>query len=106
MIKEITVQELKEKMDNKEEFQLIDVRETFEYETSNLNGENIPLGGVLIEADRISQDIPVIVQCRSGKRSAAAIMQLESALGYTNLYNLKGGILAWQEAFDPNMPVY
>lgn len=106
MIKEITVQELKEKMDNKEEFQLIDVRETFEYETSNLNGENIPLGGVLIEADRISQDIPVIVQCRSGKRSAAAIMQLESALGYTNLYNLKGGILAWQEAFDPNMQVY
>ncbi|WP_039866294.1 rhodanese-like domain-containing protein [Pedobacter sp. BAL39] len=105
-MKEITVQELKEKMDNKEEFQLIDVRETFEYETSNLNGENIPLGGVLIEADRISQDIPVIVQCRSGKRSAAAIMQLESALGYTNLYNLKGGILAWQEAFDPNMPVY
>jgi rhodanese-related sulfurtransferase len=104
-MKEVTVQELKQKMDNNEDFQLIDVRETFEYETSNLNGENIPLGGILIEADKIATDKPVIVQCRSGKRSAAAVMQLEQ-LGFTNLYNLKGGMLAWQEAFDPNMPVY
>lgn len=104
-MKEVTVQELKQKMDNNEDFQLIDVRETFEYETSNLNGENIPLGGILIEADKVATDKPVIMQCRSGKRSAAAIMQLEQ-LGYTNLYNLKGGILAWQEAYDPNMPVY
>jgi len=104
-MKEVTVQELKQKMDNNEDFQLIDVRETFEYETSNLNGENIPLGGILIEADKVATDKPVIIQCRSGKRSAAAVMQLEQ-LGFTNLYNLKGGILAWQEAFDPNMPVY
>lgn len=106
MIKEITVEELKEKIDNHEDFQLIDVRETFEYETSNLNGENIPLGGILIEAEKIATDKPVIVHCRSGKRSAAAIMQLEQQLGLTNLYNLQGGILAWQEAFDPEMPVY
>ncbi len=105
-MKEITVQELKQKIDNKEDFQLIDVRETFEYEMSNLDGVNIPLGGILIEADKIDRDKPVIVQCRSGKRSAAAIMQLEQVHGFDNLYNLKGGILAWQEAFDPNMPVY
>ncbi|TDO21370.1 rhodanese-like domain-containing protein [Pedobacter duraquae] len=104
-MKEVTVQELKQKIDNKEDFQLIDVRETFEYETSNLEGENIPLGGILIESDKISTDKPVIMQCRSGKRSAAAVMQLEQ-LGFTNLYNLKGGILAWAEAYDPNMPVY
>ena len=105
-MKEISVQELKEKIDNKEDFQLIDVRETFEYEVSNLDGENIPLGGILIEADKVSKDKPVIIQCRSGKRSAAAVMQLEAQYGYENLYNLKGGMLAWQEAFDPNMPVY
>ena len=104
-MKEVTVQELKQKIDNKDDFQLIDVRETFEYETSNLEGENIPLGGILIESDKISTDKPVIMQCRSGKRSAAAVMQLEQ-LGFTNLYNLKGGILAWAEAYDPNMPVY
>lgn len=106
MMKEITVEELKEKIDNNEDFQLIDVREPFEYEVSNLNGENIPLAGILIEADRIATDKPVIMQCRSGKRSASAVMQLEQHLGLTNLYNLQGGILAWQEAFDPEMPVY
>lgn len=105
-MKEISVQELKEKIDNKEDFQLIDVRETFEYEVSNLDGENIPLGGILIEADKVAKDKPVIIQCRSGKRSAAAVMQLEAQYGYDNLYNLKGGILAWQEAFDPDMQVY
>jgi rhodanese-related sulfurtransferase len=104
-MKEISVQELKEMMDKGEDFQLIDVREDFEYEVSNLGGTLIPLGGILIEADKISKDKPVIVQCRSGKRSAAAIMQLEQQ-GYTNLYNLTGGILAWASEIDPNMNVY
>lgn len=105
-MKEKTVQELKEMMDNHEDFQLIDVREDFEYEMSNLGGVLIPLGGILIEADKIARDKPVIVQCRSGKRSAAAIMQLEQQLGYTNLYNLVGGILAWAEEIDPSIEVY
>jgi rhodanese-related sulfurtransferase len=104
-MKEISVQELKEKIDNHEDFQLIDVREDFEYEVSNLGGTLIPLGGILIEADKVSRDKPVIVQCRSGKRSAAAIMQLEQ-LGYTNLYNLTGGILAWANEIDPTINVY
>ena len=102
---EITVQDLKKMIDNKEDFQLIDVRDTFEYEMSNLNGLNIPLAGLLLEADKVSKDKPVIMQCRSGARSAAALNQLEQ-LGYTNLSNLKGGILAWKAEFEPDMPVY
>ena len=105
-MKEITVAELKQKIDNKEDFQLIDVREPFEYEMSNINGENIPLAGILIEAQKISKDKPVIIQCRSGARSAAALMQLEQNFGFTNLYNLKGGILAWAAEMDPGMQVY
>ncbi|MES2426982.1 MAG: rhodanese-like domain-containing protein [Bacteroidota bacterium] len=104
-MQEITVQELKEKLDSGEDFQLIDVREDFEYETSNIGGQLIPLGGILIEADKISKDKPVVVMCRSGKRSAAAIMQLEQ-LGYTNLSNLQGGILAWAAEIDPDIVVY
>ena len=104
-MQEITVQELKEKLDNKEDFQLIDVREDFEYETSNLGGQLIPLGGIVIEADKISKDKPVVVMCRSGKRSAAAIMQLEQR-GFTNLSHLRGGILAWQAEIDPELNVY
>lgn len=105
-MKEISVQELKNKIDANEPHQIIDVREDFEYEMSNINGVNIPLAGVLIESDKISRDVPVIVQCRSGKRSAVAIMQLEQQLGLENLYNLKGGIMAWKEAFDSDMQVY
>lgn len=104
-MREITVQELKHKIDSKEDFQLIDVREPFEYEMSNLNGLNIPLAGVVLEASKISKDKPVIMQCRSGARSAAALMQLEQ-LGYTNLFNLKGGILAWKTEFEPDIQVY
>ncbi|WP_295721827.1 rhodanese-like domain-containing protein [Mucilaginibacter sp.] len=102
---EITVQELKEKIDKGEDFQLIDVREDFEYETSNLGGQLIPLGGILIEAEKIRKDKPVVVMCRSGKRSAAAIMQLEQR-GFTNLSNLSGGILAWAAEIDPTLNVY
>ena len=104
-MKEITVSDLKQKINSKEDFQLIDVRETFEYEMSNIGGENIPLSGILIEADKISQDRPVIVHCRSGKRSAIAIMRLEE-LGYTDLYNLKGGIIAWASEIEVGMRVY
>jgi len=105
-MKEISVQELKEMMDKHEDFQLIDVREDFEYEMSNLGGELIPLGGILIEAEKIAKDKPVIVMCRSGRRSAAAIMQLEQQFGFTNLANLQGGILAWAEDIDPGIQVY
>jgi rhodanese-related sulfurtransferase len=104
-MKEISVQELKEMKEKGEDFQLIDVREEFEYEVSNLGGILIPLGGILIETDKIAKGKPVIMQCRSGKRSAAAIMQLEQ-LGYTNLYNLHGGILAWAGEIDPTISVY
>jgi len=104
-MKEISVEELKSKIDNNEDFQLIDVRETFEYEVSNLDGVNIPLASVLLEKDKISKDKPVVVHCRSGKRSAQAIKLLENE-GYDNLSNLTGGILAWKEDIDPDLDVY
>jgi rhodanese-related sulfurtransferase len=104
-MKEISVLELKDKMDAGEDFQLIDVREDFEYEMSNLGGELIPLSGILIESNKIDKNKPVVVMCRSGKRSAAAIMQLEQH-GFKDLYNLKGGILAWADEIDPEIQVY
>lgn len=103
MVKEVTVQELKSMMDENKDFQLIDVREQFEYDTANINGELIPLGSILLEADKISKDKQVIIHCRSGARSAAAIMQLEKEQGFTNLYNLKGGILAWIAEIDNSL---
>lgn len=105
-MKEITVQELKKKMDNKDEFQLIDVREVHENELANIGGDLIPLGTILHHEDKISRDKEVIVYCRSGNRSGAAIQSLERQYGFTNLYNLKGGILAFAKDIDNSLPVF
>ena len=96
-MQEITVQELKALKDSKANFQLIDVREPHEFDEVNLNGDLIPMGDVMDNLDKISKDKQVIVHCRSGKRSAAVIQALESQHGFTNLYNLKGGMLAYIE---------
>lgn len=96
-MKEITVIELKKLMDDKADFQLIDVREEHEFEEANLNGQLIPMGEVMDRLEEIAKDKQVVVHCRSGKRSATVIGALESQHGFTNLYNLKGGILAYIE---------
>ncbi|MES2513908.1 MAG: rhodanese-like domain-containing protein [Bacteroidota bacterium] len=96
-MKEITAKELKQLMDDKKDFQLIDVREQYEFDETNMNGELIPMGEVMDNVDKISKDKQVVIHCRSGKRSATVIGALESQHGFTNLYNLKGGILAYIE---------
>ena len=98
-MKEITVQELKQLQDSGEDFQLIDVREPAEFEEANLKGELIPLGTVLANESKIAKDKKVVVHCRSGKRSATAILQLETSFGHEQLYNLKGGILAYIDEY-------
>lgn len=98
-MKEITVQQLKQMQDNQEDFQLIDVREAHEYDEANIGAILIPLGEVPSHMDEISRDKKVVVHCRSGKRSANAIQFLEKQ-GFDNLYNLKGGILAYQQEIE------
>lgn len=105
MVKEITVTELKQMIDNNEDFQLIDVREPGEFENANLQGELIPLATVPQNVGKFSKDKKVVVHCRSGKRSENAIRFLEGNFGYTNLYNLKGGILAWKAEIDDSLDV-
>lgn len=105
-MKEITVQELKAKMEKGEDFQLIDVREPHEYEIANLGGSLIPLGNILAESEQINRNKPVVIHCKSGGRSAAAITELEKRFGFDNLYNLKGGILAYAREIDTSIPLY
>jgi adenylyltransferase/sulfurtransferase len=94
--KEISVAELKNLIDNKNDFQLIDVREVNEHALSNIKGENIPLGSIDKNSDKISRTKQVIIYCRSGARSKKAIELLQQKYGFTNLYNLAGGIDAWK----------
>jgi sulfur-carrier protein adenylyltransferase/sulfurtransferase len=105
-MKEVTVQELKDLIDSGADFQLIDVREPHEYEICNLGGELIPQGEIPHHVDRVSKDKKVILQCRSGARSGNMVQWLEKNHGFTNLYNLKGGILAWAREIDTSMPTY
>lgn len=105
-MKEVTVQELKEMMDNNEDVQIIDVREPYEYDIANIDAELIPLNEIPFSEDKISKEKKVVVHCRSGKRSAQAIKMLEQKYGYENLYNLQGGILAWADEIDPEMERY
>jgi len=105
-MKEVTVQELKAMKDKKEDFQLLDIREEYEYDICHLDGLLIPMGDVADNVDKISKDKKVVVHCRTGKRSASVVQMLEQQHGYTNLYNLKGGIMAWAEEIDPEMAKY
>lgn len=98
-MKEITVQELKLKFDNKDDFQLIDVREEYEVEAAHINGIHIAMATVPDNLDQISKDKMVVVHCRSGARSANICMYLMQN-GYTEVYNLKGGIKAYAAEID------
>ncbi len=97
----ITVQELKERLDAGETCNLLDVREQDERAAFNIGGTHIPLGQVMaMQTDDIAdwQTEEVIVYCRSGMRSMQAAMMMQS-FGFTNVKNLIGGVTAWQEAF-------
>ncbi len=107
-IPEITVSELKDKLDNGEFINVLDVREQHEYDVANL-GEGtarlIPLGDLPNRIDELDRDENFAVHCRSGARSAKAVQLLQEA-GFENVYNVKGGILAWSEEIDPSVPQY
>ncbi len=107
MINEITVADLKNWQETGKPYQLIDVREVAEYSV-NMGGENIPLGEIIAKRNQIAEDTTVVMQCRSGVRSANAIMMLQQYFPdeYTHLVNLKGGILAWKAAYAPELNVF
>lgn len=97
---DITVQELRQKLDAGENIVLIDVREPWEYEEFNLGGKLIPVGTLMNTMWELDEykEADVIVHCRSGARSAMA-QGLLLANGFKKVRNLKGGVLAWLEAF-------
>jgi molybdopterin/thiamine biosynthesis adenylyltransferase/rhodanese-related sulfurtransferase len=104
-VPEITVQELKGRLENGNRVSVLDVREPHEYEVANIGARLIPLNELperLVELDR---DEPLAVHCKTGGRSARAVKLLRDA-GFQNVYNVKGGIDAWSEEIDPSVPKY
>ena len=105
-MKNLSVQELKKMMDASEDFQLIDIREPFEYEIANIKGELIPMNELVENTGKIQKHKKVVIMCHRGGRSAAMIQYLEQNFMFDNLYNLEGGIGAWTEEIDSNVPEY
>ncbi|MFI5104178.1 MAG: molybdopterin-synthase adenylyltransferase MoeB [Terriglobales bacterium] len=104
-IPEISVEELKQRLDAKDDIFILDVREAHEYQICNLNGHLIPLNDLSKRVSELDPAREMVVHCRSGVRSARAVAFLRQA-GFTKAKNLAGGILAWADRVDPNVPKY
>ena len=101
----ISVEELKRRQDAGEDLFILDVREPHEYQICNLNGYLIPLNDLPKRVHELDSSREIVAHCRSGMRSAKAVEFLRQA-GFTKVKNLMGGVLAWAEKIDPNMPKY
>ena len=104
-VPEITVKELKQKMDDGEPINVLDVREPHEYEVANIGVRLIPLGELPRRLAEFDQNGNFAIHCKTGARSANAVKLLQDA-GFGNVYNVKGGITAWSEEVDPSVPKY
>jgi adenylyltransferase/sulfurtransferase len=106
-LEEITATELKRRLERGDDIQIIDVREPNEYQIARLEGSKlIPLGQVVQRIGEIDASRETIVHCKMGGRSAKAIEALQRAGFAGRLLNLKGGITAWSNDVDPNVPKY
>jgi rhodanese-related sulfurtransferase len=100
-MKTIQVAELNQKLQNGEQVHLVDVRESFEHDEYNIGGILLPLGDIRMgDTEKIDhlKDEEVYLYCRSGNRSGQAALILET-MGFSNVTNVVGGMLAWQDNF-------
>lgn len=100
-MQEITVEELKQRLDAGEQLHIIDVREPNEYAEYNIGADLIPLGRVLsMQIDELDdlKNEELIVHCKAGSRSMQACMVLDQ-MGFTNTKSVKGGVMAWKEKY-------
>jgi rhodanese-related sulfurtransferase len=101
----IQVEELKKRLDAGENLFLLDVREEYEYEISNIGGHLIPLAELPEHVQELDASREIIALCKMGSRSATAVQMLRKA-GFEHVYSVKGGIHAWSERVDPSVRKY
>jgi len=104
-IPQMTVKELKHRLDAGEDVFILDVREPYEYQIANIGGKLIPQNDVPQRLGEIDRDREIVVQCLSGGRSQRIAEYLKQA-GYAKVVNLAGGIRAWSEEIDPTVRKY
>jgi adenylyltransferase/sulfurtransferase len=102
----MTVRELKQKLDHGDKFVLLDVREPFEWDICHIDhAKLIPLGQLPSRMSELDSADEIVIHCKSGARSAKAVRLLQEA-GFSKLHNVEGGITAWAEEVDPSVPKY
>jgi adenylyltransferase/sulfurtransferase len=105
-VPEISVEDLKARMDRNEKFVLIDVREPYEWDVARIPGAKlIPLGELASRMSELDSADEIVIHCKVGGRSAKAVRELQKA-GFSKLLNVEGGILAWSDRVDPSVPKY
>lgn len=104
-MQDITVQELRQKLQSGDKFVFIDVREAHEFEEFNLGGELVPLGTLPFRLEELEayKDEEVVLYCRSGARSGTA-KSFMTEKGFVKVRNLLGGVLAWRDAYGTEVP--
>jgi sulfur-carrier protein adenylyltransferase/sulfurtransferase len=104
-VPEIQVEELKRRLDAKEDLFVLDVREPNEYQICNIGGHLIPLNDLPNRVHELDSSREIVVHCKMGGRSAKAVAFLQQS-GFTKVHNLAGGITAWSDRVDPKVPKY
>jgi adenylyltransferase/sulfurtransferase len=104
-IPEIQPEELKRRLDAREDILVLDVREPHEYQICNIKGHLIPLGDLPARVHELDTSQEIVVHCKSGMRSATAVEFLRQS-GFKRATNLTGGILAWADRIDRSLPKY
>jgi adenylyltransferase/sulfurtransferase len=105
MLRSVTAKEISQWRNDGTPHQLIDIREPYEIETCSIGGTSIPMNEIAKRTSEIARNIPVIIHCKSGKRSEAVVAFLER-LGFDNAASLEGGILSWIDEVDPTLERY
>jgi|TARA_B100000768_G_C11283855_1_gene380567 adenylyltransferase/sulfurtransferase len=104
-VQTITPLLLKRWLDSNTAVRILDIREIHEVSISKLTDFNIPMAFCLSRHAEIPRDLPVVIYCRSGARSAAAVSALQTKYGFENLSSLRGGITAWSKEIEPEMEI-
>ena len=102
---DMTVEELKQRLDRGDDLFVLDVREPNEFQIANIGGYLIPLNDLPKRVGELDASREIVVHCKMGGRSAKAVDFLRQS-GFSKVHNLAGGINAWAERIDPSIPKY
>tara|TARA_Y100000768_G_C23947231_1_gene668208 strand:+ start:512 stop:832 length:321 start_codon:yes stop_codon:yes gene_type:complete len=106
-MKNISPKELRNLINsNNNDYQLIDIRDDYEYDICCIGGEKISMYSIIENINKISKSKKVIIYCRTGSRSSNIIDLIEKKFRYKNIYNLEGGIMKWRDDIDPTLEEY